>query len=63
MIQDDRVVAVETVHAEVVVTDPRDVSLYVSKFDGLSETAVSGDAMRALIEGIRDELLREQETD
>ncbi|ONI54978.1 MULTISPECIES: helix-turn-helix transcriptional regulator [unclassified Streptomyces] len=63
VIQDDRVVAVETVHAEVVVTDPRDVSLYVSKFDGFSETAVSGDAMRALIEGIRDELLREQETD
>ncbi|MET9924223.1 MULTISPECIES: helix-turn-helix transcriptional regulator [unclassified Streptomyces] len=62
VIQDDRVVAVETVHAEVVVTEPRDVSLYVSKFERFSESAVSGDAMRALIEGIRNELLREQET-
>ncbi|WP_432147229.1 helix-turn-helix domain-containing protein [Streptomyces sp. bgisy029] len=62
VIQNDRVVAVETVHAEVVVTDPRDVSLYVSKFEGFRESAVSGDAMRNLIEGIRDELLREQET-
>ncbi|ARF74527.1 transcriptional regulator [Kitasatospora albolonga] len=61
-IQDDRAVAVETVHAEVIATDPRDVSLYVSKFEKFSESAVSGDAMRALIEGIRDEFLREQET-
>jgi transcriptional regulator with XRE-family HTH domain len=62
VIQDDRVVAVETVHAEVIVTDPRDVSLYVSKFEGFSENAVSGDDMRTLVEGIRDELLRERET-
>ncbi|WP_411079979.1 helix-turn-helix domain-containing protein [Streptomyces sp. cmx-18-6] len=62
VIRDDRAVTVETVHAEMVVTDPRDVSLYVSKFEGFSETAVSGDDMRALIEGIRDEFLREQET-
>ncbi|MDT0406961.1 XRE family transcriptional regulator, partial [Streptomyces sp. DSM 41635] len=48
--------------AEVIATDPRDVSLYVSKFEKFSESAVSGDAMRALIEGIRDEFLREQET-
>ncbi|MFJ1593934.1 helix-turn-helix domain-containing protein [Kitasatospora albolonga] len=62
VIQDDRVVAVETVHAEIVVSDPRDVSLYVSKFEKFSQSAVSGDAMRTLVEGIRDELLREQET-
>ncbi|MEW1614097.1 MULTISPECIES: helix-turn-helix transcriptional regulator [unclassified Streptomyces] len=61
-IKDDRTVTVELVHAETVVTDPRDISLYVSKFERFSESAVSGDAMRALIEGIRDELLREQET-
>ncbi|MFJ4969207.1 helix-turn-helix domain-containing protein [Streptomyces sp. NPDC088755] len=61
-IKDDRTVTVELVHAETVVTDPRDISLYVSKFERFSESAVSGDAMRTLIEGIRDELLREQET-
>ncbi|NKI41481.1 helix-turn-helix domain-containing protein [Streptomyces physcomitrii] len=59
---DDRTVTVETVHAEIVVTDPRDVALYVSKFERFRESAVSGDAMRALVESIRDGYLREQET-
>ncbi|MFD9520018.1 helix-turn-helix domain-containing protein [Streptomyces sp. NPDC059979] len=62
VIRDDRTVTVETVHAEIVVTDPRDVSLYVHKFEGFASTALSGDAMRSMLEGIRDELLREQET-
>ncbi|QHC25955.1 helix-turn-helix domain-containing protein [Streptomyces sp. GS7] len=62
VIRDDRAVSVETVHADVTVTDPRDVALYVAKFDGFAERAVSGEAMRAMAEGIRDELLREQET-
>ncbi|MFD3661101.1 helix-turn-helix domain-containing protein [Streptomyces sp. NPDC058659] len=61
-IKDDRTVTIETVHAETVVTDPRDVALYVSKFEGFGGTALVDDDMRALIEGIRDELLREQET-
>ncbi|MFD8329929.1 helix-turn-helix domain-containing protein [Streptomyces lydicus] len=61
VIRDDRTVSVETVHAEVVVTDPRDVALYVHKFEGFASMALSGDAMRATLEGIRDELLREQE--
>ncbi|WP_406251851.1 helix-turn-helix domain-containing protein [Streptomyces cyaneofuscatus] len=61
-IKDDRTVTVELVHAETVMTDPRDVSLYVSKFDRFSESAVSGDEMRTLVERIRDEFLREQET-
>lgn len=62
VIRDDRMVTVETVHAEVVVTDPRDVGLYVEKFDGFERAALSGDDMRGLIEGIRDDFLREQET-
>ena len=62
VIRDDRTVTVETVHAELVVTDPRDVSLYVSKFEGFSAVALSGDAMRSMLEGIRNDLLREQET-
>ncbi|WP_433573817.1 helix-turn-helix domain-containing protein [Streptomyces sp. CA-251247] len=61
-IKDERTVTIETVHAETVVTDPRDVALYVAKFEGFSGTAVAGDDMRSLLEGIRDELLREQET-
>jgi transcriptional regulator with XRE-family HTH domain len=62
VIRDDRVVTVETVHAEVVVTDPRDVGIYVEKFDGFVQVALSGDDMRSLVEGIRDDFLREQET-
>jgi len=62
VIRDDNTVTVETVHAELVVSDPRDVSLYVRKFDRFAEMAVTGDAMRSMIEGIRDEFLREQET-
>ncbi|MEU9730446.1 helix-turn-helix transcriptional regulator [Streptomyces sp. NPDC048002] len=61
-IRDNRMVTVETVHAEVLVTDPRDVDIYVRKFNGFSRVALSGDDMRTLVEGIRDDFLREQET-
>ncbi len=62
VIRDDRMVTIETVHAEVVVTDLRDVGLYVEKFDGFERLALSGDGMRSLVETIRDDFLREQET-
>ncbi|MGW6235846.1 helix-turn-helix domain-containing protein [Streptomyces sp. NPDC055037] len=62
VIRDDRMVTVETVHAEMVVTDPRDIQLYARKFEGFEKTALSGEAMRSLVEGIRDEFLQEQET-
>ncbi|MFE7468638.1 helix-turn-helix domain-containing protein [Streptomyces sp. NPDC057499] len=61
-IRDNRMVTVEAVHAEVLVTDPRDVEIYVQKFNGFEQVALSGNAMRNLVEGIRDEFLREQET-
>ncbi|MFI5760193.1 helix-turn-helix domain-containing protein [Streptomyces sp. NPDC051563] len=61
-IKDDRTVAVEMVHAEIVVTDPRDVAPYIAKFGGFASVAVSGDDMRAFVESIRDGFLREQET-
>ncbi|KUO19005.1 regulator [Streptomyces dysideae] len=61
-IKDDRMVTVETVHAELAVTDPRDVALYIEKFEGFERVAMSGEDMRSLVEGIRDDLLREQET-
>ncbi|MET9882371.1 helix-turn-helix transcriptional regulator [Streptomyces sp. NPDC006430] len=62
VIRDDRTVTVETTHAEIVVTDPRDVSLYVRKFEGFATMALSGNGARAMLEEIRDEFLREQET-
>ncbi|MFJ5884456.1 helix-turn-helix domain-containing protein [Kitasatospora cineracea] len=62
VVRDDRLVTVETVHAELVVTDPRDVELYVRKFERFSSAALSGDDMRSVVEGIRDEFLRERET-
>jgi hypothetical protein len=62
VIRDDRSVTVETIHAEMIVTDPRDIAAYVTKFEGFASEALSGDTMRGMIEGIRDEFLREQET-
>lgn len=62
VIRDDRVVTVETVHAEITVTDPRDVDLYVSKIEDFATMALAGDEMRSLVGAIRDELLTEQET-
>ncbi|WP_277611466.1 helix-turn-helix domain-containing protein [Streptomyces scabichelini] len=62
VIRDDRAVTVETVHAEVVVTDPRDVALYVAKFDGFADNALHGDRLRTLLESIRNELLQQRES-
>ena len=61
VIRDDRMVSVEITHAEIMVTDPRDVALYVRKFERFASVAVSGDDMRALVARIRDEFLRERE--
>lgn len=60
-IKDERMVTVETVHAEVVVTDPRDVALYVDKFERFASGALSDDAARDILSRIRDDFLREQE--
>ncbi|MBQ0983492.1 helix-turn-helix transcriptional regulator [Streptomyces sp. F63] len=62
VIRDDRLVTVETTHAEMIVTDPRDVALYAAKFERFSRTALAGDAMRAFVAGVRDGFLRERET-
>ncbi|MER0241176.1 helix-turn-helix transcriptional regulator [Streptomyces sp. HSW2009] len=62
VVRDDRAVSVETVHAEIVVTDPKDVSLYLAKFDGFAESAIVGGELRAFLEKVRDDLLRQQET-
>jgi transcriptional regulator with XRE-family HTH domain len=62
VIRDDRMVTIETVHAEVVVMEPRDVEPYIEKFAGFERIALSDDGMRSHVESIRDEFLREQET-
>lgn len=62
VIRDNRTVTVETLHAEMAVTDPRDVALYVKKFEHFSSGALADDAMRDFLTAVRDEFLREQET-
>jgi transcriptional regulator with XRE-family HTH domain len=49
---DERLVTVETPHAEIVTTDPRDVGTYVAKFDGFVNVALHGDPMREHIEQV-----------
>ncbi|MFF3533324.1 DUF5753 domain-containing protein [Streptomyces sp. NPDC002466] len=62
VIRDDRMATVETVHAEVMVTDPQDVALYVDKFEEFERVALTGNEAREFVEEIRNEFLREQET-
>ncbi|MFF2039504.1 helix-turn-helix domain-containing protein [Kitasatospora sp. NPDC058170] len=58
-IRDDRVVTVETVHAEIVVTDPRDVAAYLEKFNSFFQVGSSGESARSPLRTIRDEYLQE----
>lgn len=46
---DDRVVHVETVSAELTITQPREISLYTKTFQELSKSAVYGQAAKELI--------------
>ena len=62
VIRDDRMVTIEMVHAEVIVTDPRDVGFYVDKFERFERVALSGSGMRRMVEAVRDDFLRQQET-
>ncbi|MFI9186237.1 helix-turn-helix domain-containing protein [Streptomyces goshikiensis] len=59
---DTRLVIVEIPHAEITTSEPRDVEHYLRKFEGFEDLALTGDAMRSMVEGIRDEFLQEQET-
>ncbi|MFE3631302.1 helix-turn-helix domain-containing protein [Streptomyces goshikiensis] len=60
-LHDDRLVIVETFHSEVTTRDPKDVQLYLDTFERFAAVAVYGDAMRTLVEGIRDGFLPQQE--
>lgn len=46
---DDRMVTVETVAAELTITQPREISTYGRAFDALAARAVTGDKARRLI--------------
>ncbi|MFC6983865.1 helix-turn-helix domain-containing protein [Streptomyces cirratus] len=60
-LHDDRLVIVETFHSEVTTRDPKDIQIYLDTFGRFAAVAVYGDAMRALVEGIRDGFLPQQE--
>ncbi|KQV05803.1 regulator [Kitasatospora sp. Root187] len=59
---DDRLVIVETFHSEVTTQDPKDIEVYLSTFAKFDAVAIHGNEMRAKVESIRDEYLREQES-
>ncbi|MGW2056976.1 helix-turn-helix domain-containing protein [Streptomyces sp. NPDC001840] len=58
---DDRLVKVETFHAEVTTSEPRDVQIYAETFERFASVALYGTEMRALAESIRDGFFRDQE--
>uniref|UniRef100_UPI002F90B351 helix-turn-helix domain-containing protein n=1 Tax=Streptomyces sp. NBC_01553 TaxID=2975877 RepID=UPI002F90B351 len=55
-VHDDTTAVVETLTAEIKVTQPREVADYAKAFAGLAEMAVYGDAARALIQAATDAL-------
>ncbi|CAM3667736.1 helix-turn-helix transcriptional regulator [Kibdelosporangium persicum] len=48
---DDKLVHVETISAELTVSQPREIALYAKAFEAISQQAVYGKAARALITG------------
>jgi transcriptional regulator with XRE-family HTH domain len=59
---DTRLVIIEIPHCEITTREPKDVELYVAKFQRLSDVALRDDDMRSFVANIRDELLTGQET-
>ncbi|MFF7730571.1 helix-turn-helix domain-containing protein [Streptomyces sp. NPDC008001] len=60
-LHDDRLVLVETFHAEFTTREPSDVRLHSETFERFSAAALYGHEMRSLVEGIREEFFRERE--
>ncbi|MEU8624221.1 helix-turn-helix transcriptional regulator [Streptomyces sp. NPDC048669] len=56
-LHDDQLVIVETFHSEVTTRDPKDIQVYLDTFERFAAVAVYDDAMRTLVEGIRDGFL------
>jgi Domain of unknown function (DUF5753) len=57
---DNRLVHVETISAELTISQPREVALYEKAFNELARQAVSGQAARALITTALDDLRARQ---
>src|SRR5207248_10228208 len=47
--EEDTLVSVETIHAQLIVQDPGDVALYRQRWERLAEMALAGDEARAFI--------------
>jgi transcriptional regulator with XRE-family HTH domain len=63
IIFDNRLVHVETISAELSITQPQEVAVYAKAFQQLAEQAVTGPAARALIVAALDELHARQNED
>lgn len=63
IIFDNRLVHIETVSAELSISQPREVALYDKAFQQLSEQAVTGSAARTLITNALDRLYTQQSPD
>ncbi|MFE7800747.1 Scr1 family TA system antitoxin-like transcriptional regulator [Nocardia sp. NPDC057440] len=57
VIYDQRMVQVETITAELTITQPRELVFYEKSFSALAKQAVHGDAARALMRGALDKRL------
>ncbi|MGW7294678.1 helix-turn-helix domain-containing protein [Streptomyces xiamenensis] len=62
VINDDRLVVVETFHAEVSTRDTKDIAYYLSIFDNFGQVALYGAEMCELVERIRDDFLTQRES-
>ncbi|MGY5119407.1 helix-turn-helix domain-containing protein [Streptomyces sp. 900105755] len=58
VVYDSRLVIVEIPHAEITTREPRDIEVYLAKFERFADVSLTGDDMRAFVAGIRDEFLR-----
>lgn len=59
---DGRLVIVEIPHCEIATREPKDIELYIAKFERLTGLALHDDRMRSFLANVRDEMLTQQET-
>ncbi|MFF2377199.1 helix-turn-helix domain-containing protein [Streptomyces xiamenensis] len=62
VIHDDRLVVIETFHAEVATRDTKDIATYLDIFGRFADVALYGAEMCELVEHIRDEFLTQRES-
>ncbi|WP_330175835.1 helix-turn-helix domain-containing protein [Streptomyces sp. NBC_01498] len=57
-VYDRRLAIVEVPHAEITTREPRDIDVYLAKFERFVDVSLAGNDMRSFVAGIRDEFLR-----